>query len=173
VTPTKTTEIAIDGMTCASCVARVRSSLEAVDGVSAARVNLATERAQVDHDPRVGAAALVGAVKRAGYDASQLDPGLEAEEDDARRRDAEIARKRRLLIVGVALFLPALALGMMPIFFGAEPWFMLALAAAAWATIGTEFHRGAISEISHGGPGMDSLVSLGSTAALATTLKPH
>lgn len=62
-------ELSIEGMTCASCVARVEKALKKVDGVQEATVNLATEQAWVQADASVNVEDLIRAVKKAGYDA--------------------------------------------------------------------------------------------------------
>ena len=167
----ESTELAIAGMTCASCVARVRKSLERVPGVASARVNLASERAVVEHGAGVSPPALVSAVEAAGYRAKPLGSHhhLGADED-AQERERSVARKRALLILGVVLLVPALGLGMGPFMFPSKDWIMLGLALLAWGVVGFDFHRGALNELRHGGPGMDSLVSLGSTAALGYSL---
>src|SRR5690606_22799822 len=105
-------ELGVEGMTCASCVARVERALQAVPGVSEAVVNLATERASVR-----GAAdpdALLAAIDRAGYDARLIDPGMPAGADDeaAARREAERSALRRDLLLAVALALPVFILEM-------------------------------------------------------------
>ncbi|KXZ61222.1 Copper-exporting P-type ATPase A [Microbacterium laevaniformans] len=69
----------IEGMTCASCVARVEKRLVRIDGVSAS-VNLATESARVDYPSGVDAAALIAAVREAGYDARVRQRGGHAHE---------------------------------------------------------------------------------------------
>lgn len=160
------TELAISGMTCASCAAHVGKALRGVTGVSAADVNLATERAVIAHDSAVNAGALVDAVREAGYDAHPL----QSEDRDAQERDAGIRRKRYTLIAAVALFIPALVLGMTPLVFPGKDWLMLALTVPVWILAGGEFHRGAISALRHGLTNMDTLVSLGSTAALAYSI---
>ena len=162
----KRTELAVSGMTCASCVNRVRRSLEAVPGVAEAAVNLASESALVEHAADVEGDALVAAVARAGYEALELRDPLASDDEDAALRDRERARKRRNAIAGVALLIPALALGMGAVHVPAEAAVLLALALVAWIVVGWDFHAGALAELRHGGPGMDTLVSLGSTAAL-------
>ena len=162
------TELAITGMTCASCVAHVGRALRRVPGVSQADVNLATERATVAHAAQVEAAALVAAVVEAGYEARPVDP--EAVDDDARERDEEFALKRRLLILAVALLVPILVLGMFAPGFTGKDWIVLALTLPVWLIVGSEFHRGAISALRHGTSNMDTLVSLGSTVALGYSI---
>lgn len=136
-------------------------------GVSDALVNLATERASVTHDESVTPDQLVAAVESAGYHAA---PVSGVADDDARRRDAEIRRKGALLIFAVALFVPTLVLGMLPVEFAGKEWVMFALTLPVWAVVGAEFHRGAIAALRHGTSNMDTLVSLGSTAAFAYSI---
>ena len=70
----ETTELSIDGMTCASCVSRVEKALKAVPGVKEANVNLATERATITGTANV--AALIAAIDKAGYDAKQIQSAI-------------------------------------------------------------------------------------------------
>jgi Cu+-exporting ATPase len=163
-----TTELAVSGMTCASCVAHVRKALQRVGGVADAQVNLATERATVTHNPAVSIEQLVTAVEGAGYGALPVHDA--STDEDARRRDAEIARKRRLLIFAFALFVPTLVLGMTPLNFAYKDWVMLALTLPVWLIVGGEFHRGAVAALRHGTSNMDTLVSLGSTAAFGYSI---
>ena len=71
--------LAVEGMSCASCVGRVERALAAVPGVREARVNLASESAQVDFDPPADAGALVAALDKAGYPARERSVVLEVE----------------------------------------------------------------------------------------------
>jgi Cu+-exporting ATPase len=160
------TELSISGMTCASCVSHVSRALRKVPGVSDALVNLATERASVAHDPTVTTEALIAAVEQAGYHAALAA----AQDEDAARRDAELQRKRTLLILAVALFVPTLALGMLPIHFAGKDLAMFALTLPVWLIVGGEFHRGALAALRHGTSNMDTLVSLGSTAAFGYSI---
>lgn len=167
----ETTELAVEGMTCAACAARVKKSLDRVGGVRTAAVNLAAERAVIEHDQAVLPASLVAAVASAGYAARTIEAESAAAADlDAAERERTIARKRRLLILGVSLLVPSLALGMSPANFAGKEWIMLALALIAWATVGYEFHRGALAQLRRFSANMDSLVSLGSTAALGYSI---
>ena len=167
ITPS-TTELAIDGMTCASCAARVTSALRRVEGVRSAHVNLATELAVVEHLPDVELADLTRAVTEAGYQARAAAADPAAEEDaDAREREAALRRRRRLLILGIALAAPTMVLGMAVGPFDGKDWLMLALTLPVWAIVGWEFHRSALAGLRHLSANMDTLVSLGSTAALA------
>jgi Cu+-exporting ATPase len=159
------TELAISGMTCASCVAHVGRALRKISGVTDATVNLATERASITHEPAVDPTALVSAVENAGYGAVPVRD--RSSDEDARRRDAEIRRKGKLLALSIVLFVPTLALGMTPLNFAGKDWLMLALTLPVWLIVGAEFHRGALAALRHGTSNMDTLVSLGSTVAFA------
>lgn len=91
--PFATTELDIDGMTCASCVSRVEKALAKVPGVTRASVNLATERATVDAAPGVSASQLAAAVRQAGYDATPVTatpPGADAAAAPAASTDLEL-----------------------------------------------------------------------------------
>src|SRR5713101_1927030 len=91
-------DLAITGMTCASCVANVESALRGVSGVKSADVNLATERASVQLDPtRADLPALVRAVERAGYGAlalssDQKERAVVEDRERAARREQLVAR---------------------------------------------------------------------------------
>jgi Cu+-exporting ATPase len=162
------TELAVGGMTCASCVRHVTRALEKVPGVGAATVNLATEQATIEHDAGVSEESLVAAVVRAGYHAEPVAAGIL--DGAAGRRDAAIRRKARLLIVALALFIPTLVLGMIAGEFPGKDWVMLALTIPVWAVVGADFHRGALSALRARTATMDTLVSLGSTAALGYSI---
>src|SRR5271157_5376794 len=99
-------DLALEGMTCAACAARIEKALNRVPGVVAS-VNFATESAPVRYDPgRVNGDALLAAVARAGYRAHiKRDADAERRDDEARRRKAYVALKREL-IVAVMLTLP-------------------------------------------------------------------
>ncbi len=167
-------ELSIGGMTCAACAARVERRLGSIGGV-AASVNLATGRAAVTVPPSVPAARLVEAVQQAGYDAQILPaPGArDASEDSAGSSEAaRVAYLRRRLIVALVFFVPlgdvSVLLSLFPAFrFPGWQWFLVALAVpvAGWAA--WPFHRAALKNARHGSTSMDTLVSLGITAACA------
>ncbi|MBA3822841.1 MAG: copper-translocating P-type ATPase [Ktedonobacterales bacterium] len=183
------TELAISGMTCASCVRRVEKALGKVPGVSLANVNLATEHATVTFDPMItGMSDFVGAVNKAGYDATELLPAADVTDDDlfdaaapdaeTIRRQTDLALRQRKLLIGVGLTLPVLLLSMLAMNrFPGENWLLLALTAPVWGYVGWDFHATAWRVIRHFGANMDVLVSLGSTAAflmsIVATLAPQ
>ncbi len=160
-----TTELSVRGMTCASCVAHVTRAIKKIPGVADATVNLATEQATVDHAQAVSSEQLVAAIGKAGYDAAAVD--ADHADIDAQHRDAEARRRRAVLAFGLILFLPTLVLGMFAGDFAGKDWLMLALTVPVWAVVGFDFHRGALNALRQRTATMDTLVSLGSTAALA------
>src|SRR6266852_2113219 len=91
---------------------------------------------------------------------------LAQQDEQSSRKRAEIARKRNLLILGIALTLPVVILSMFFLNrFPGENYLLLALTTPVWAVVGWEFHRGAIKNLRHGSANMDTLISVGSTAA--------
>ncbi|HZS76627.1 MAG TPA: heavy metal translocating P-type ATPase [Ktedonobacteraceae bacterium] len=175
------TTLALEGMTCASCAMRIEKGLKKVPGVLDAQVNLATERGTVTYDPaQTGMEQLLQKVEAVGYKAIPLEQPAqqktggdeeaasnEAQADElSKRKAAEITRKRNLLILGIALSLPVMILSMFfSNVFAGENILLLMLTTPVWAIVGWEFHRGAIKTLRHGSANMDTLVSLGSTAA--------
>ncbi len=152
-------DLPISGMSCAACAARVERSLSGVDGVVAATVNYATERAAVDFDPGlVEPRRLVASVEAAGYGASL--PGEAAPAGDAARR------LRLRLAVSTALFLPVVAMAMVPSFqFDGWRWVSLVLATPVVFWGGAPFHRAAWRSARHRTATMDTLISMGTLAA--------
>jgi len=183
------TTFVLEGMTCASCAMRIEKGLKKVPGVIDAQVNLATERGTVTYNPALtGVEQMVQKVETVGYKATALDsPASQAaatQIEDAhnaisapsptnlqvdevnRRKAAEIVRKRNLLLMGIAFSLPVVILSMFFMNrFPAENLLLLVLTTPVWAVVGWEFHRGAIKSARHASANMDTLVSLGSTAA--------
>ena len=148
-------ELAIGGMTCASCAARIERKLNRLDGVSAA-VNLATETARVTFPASVKAEDLVSAVERAGYTAV-LAGGRRDEPDET------VGWPWRL-VTSLVLAVPVVLLGMVPAWqFPGWQWVSLALASpvAVWGA--WPFHRAALAGARHGAATMDTLISVGVT----------
>ncbi len=166
-------ELALEGMTCAACAARIEKVLDRIPGV-AASVNFATESAAVRYDPaRVTGEALLAAVARAGYQAHvKRDAEAERREDEARRRAAYLQLKREL-VVAAALTLP-LIVPMLPMLWQGEGhadllprWLQFALATPVQFWIGRRFYVGAWHALRGGGANMDVLIALGTTMAWA------
>jgi P-type Cu+ transporter len=153
-------QLELEGMSCAACAARIDKALNKLDGVEAS-VNYATEKAAVRYDEgRVGVDDLVRAVEGAGYSASLT------------RAEAEHGTRLGVrLVVAAALTVPAALIAMVPSFgFDGSEWVALALSTPVWAWAGWPFHRAALRSLRHGGATMDTLISLGTTAAYVWSL---
>jgi P-type Cu+ transporter len=171
--------LAIGGMHCASCVARVEGALTGVLGVEEARVNLATERAGVKLDPsKVSEAQLAEAVARAGYTArrAELVVGKGAESLKEERTKA-LRYWRNRLIVGASLTVPLIVLGYAPMLSRTMSahslgigWAMFGLASVLQVYLGGPYYRGAWDRLSHGSSNMDTLVALGTSTAFGYSL---
>ena len=150
--------LALEGMTCASCAARIERTLNKLDGVEAT-VNYATETATVSYDPElVAPERLVGAVEAIGYHAGPAQAHVAHEHEHG-------APPTRLL-VALALAAPLVLLAMVPpLQFRGWGWLSLALATPAVFWSGAQFHRAALLNARHGAATMDTLVSLGTLAA--------
>jgi Cu+-exporting ATPase len=157
--PQARVELALEGMTCASCATRIERKLNDLAGVEAS-VNLATERAAVRYDPgTVVVSDLIDAVEAAGYRA-----GLAAETGD---RDRSRALRTRLL-AAVALTAPLTALAMIPpLQFRGWEWLAFALATPVVLWAGFPFHRAAAVNLRQLAATMDTLISLGTLTAWA------
>jgi P-type Cu+ transporter len=179
---TSTTDLAIGGMTCASCAARVEKTLNRLDGVTAT-VNFATEAARVSYPPALTVAELIAAVERTGYSATPPAPPsravIQAASQDKKHDKHERREKheqqshepRRRLIVSAALAVPVALLAMVgALHFPGWQWVSLA-AATPVATWGAwPFHRAAAISARHAAATMDTLVSIGVTAAYLWSL---
>jgi P-type Cu+ transporter len=164
-------ELSIGGMTCASCAARIEKKLNKLDGV-VATVNYATEKAWVSYPATVGAGDLVAVVEATGYTAQLPPPAVPsaAPDVDPAGAGAQHVLGQRLLIC-LALTLPVAALSMIPpLQFTNWQWAALTLASpvAAWGA--WPFHRAAWANARHGAATMDTLISLGVSAAYLWSL---
>jgi Cu+-exporting ATPase len=151
-------QLDIEGMTCASCAARIEKKLNKLDGVDAT-VNYATEEAAVSYDPgRIAVDDLIAAVEAAGYHAA-----LPAEVTDT----GDPTRPwRRRLVVAVVLSVPLVLLAMAPpLQFAGWEWLALALSTPVVVWCGWPFHRAAAQNARHGAVTMDTLISIGTIAA--------
>ncbi|WP_068273663.1 heavy metal translocating P-type ATPase [Aldersonia kunmingensis] len=156
-TTNRNVELAITGMTCASCAARIEKRLNKLDGVQAS-VNFATETASVRAPSTVDDDALVAQVVSAGYGASPAQD--EVEETD------ELSSLRLRLIVSTVLAVPVIALAMVPSWqFTNWQWVSLALATPVVVWGAWPFHRATWANLKHGAATMDTLISLGTVSA--------
>jgi len=168
VSATSTTDLVIGGMTCASCAARVERKLNRLDGVSAT-VNFATEAARVSFPETLTVGDLIAAVERTGYTAALPAPPEAGQDEDAAAGSRRELRLR--MLVSVALAVPVVLLAMVPALqFPGWRWASLA-AATPVATWGAwPFHRAAVVSALHGTATMDTLVSIGVSAAYLWSL---
>ncbi|MBD9488729.1 cadmium-translocating P-type ATPase [Ensifer sp. ENS11] len=171
-------ELAIEGMTCASCVARIEKALKAVPGVADASVNLATERASVRLTKGIATvASLEEAVRAAGYDAKRIT-GDENTDEEAEKRERESRRLSRALLVAAALTLPIFVLEMGSHFIPAvhdfvminigmqESWYLqFVLTTLVVFGPGLRFYQKGIPALLRLAPDMNSLVAIGTAAA--------
>ncbi|MFF5708030.1 heavy metal translocating P-type ATPase [Streptomyces sp. NPDC012756] len=165
---TTVTELAIGGMTCASCAARIEKKLNRMDGVTAT-VNYATEKARVEHAPDVGVDALIATVVKTGYTAEEPAPPVEERKDEP--EDPELASLRQRLTVSALLATPVILLAMVPsLQFDDWQWLSLTLASPVVVWGGLPFHRAAWTNLRHGAATMDTLVSVGTLAAYGWSL---
>jgi P-type Cu+ transporter len=165
-------ELPITGMTCASCAARIEKKLNRLEGVEAS-VNYATEHAAVEFDPAIVAPEqLVETVRATGYDAAlpapagSDQPAAGAAADAAEQRDPTAALRTRL-IWSAALTVPVVLMSMVPALqFDYWQWVALQLSTPVVLWGAWPFHRAAWLNLRHGSATMDTLISLGTLAAL-------
>jgi len=153
-------ELSVDGMTCASCANRIEKKLNKIDGVTAT-VNFATEKARVEFGDDVTAEQLVATVVDAGYQAHLPTSDPVVADDDP------TAVLRTRLLICLALTAPVVALAMVPAWqFTYWQWLSLVLAAPVVIWGAWPFHRAAWMNLRHGTATMDTLISMGTLAAL-------
>jgi Cu+-exporting ATPase len=157
-------ELSIDGMTCASCAHRIEKKLNKLEGVSAT-VNFATEKAHVQYGTAVTADQLVATVEDAGYQAHLPEEPVEAAVDDP------TASLRRRLQISAVLTVPVIAMAMVPALqFTNWQWLSLTLAAPVVLWGAWPFHQAALTNLRHGAATMDTLISMGTLAALGWSM---
>jgi Cu+-exporting ATPase len=179
-TDTQHLVIPIEGMSCASCVARIEQGLQATPGVLRASVNLATEKATVDYQPgTTNSEAIQKTIRSLGY--TPLMPAAQKTDAAGDREDTA----RALMVqcsVAAALTVPIMVLGMaghlgIPISQTASFWtqWLLATPIQFWA--GRRFYKGAIAVARHGSTDMNTLIAVGTSAAylysVAAVLAPE
>jgi Cu+-exporting ATPase len=164
----ETRELAVSGMTCATCALRVEKALSAVSGVARAEVNLATERVSVEGvSGELRPADLLAAVQRAGYDAELLTGDSATDREIAAAEAARMRAEGRRLAAAVVLSVPLLApmAGVM-----LPGWLQLVLATPVQFLIGARFYVGAWKALRARVGNMDLLVALGTSAAYLYSL---
>jgi cation-transporting P-type ATPase A/B/Cu+-exporting ATPase len=158
-------ELSIGGMTCAACATRVQRKLNKLDGVTAT-VNFATEKASVRAVRPVEPAELITTVRNAGYTAELVEPDRPAPDDD----DRHVKYLWRRLIVALLLAAPlgdlSITLALVPsLRFTGWQWVLLAMTIPVVCWAAWPFHRAALVNLRHRSASMDTLVSMGITAA--------
>jgi Cu+-exporting ATPase len=177
--------IPIEGMTCASCSARIEKVVGRLDGVSTVFVNLATEKADVVYEPlRVRLSAIKKTITDAGYTPREIDASNTVDQDTA-RKEREIKTMWRKFIAAAAVAVPLLYLAMGHMLPGLRlplPWFLdpmrfpLAYALTQLVLVipaivaGNRFYRNGSRALWHRAPNMDSLIAIGTAAAVLFSL---
>ncbi|WP_432083885.1 heavy metal translocating P-type ATPase [Streptomyces sp. WAC 04229] len=168
-------ELAIGGMTCASCAARIEKKLNRMDGVSAT-VNYATEKAKVSYGGEVSVPDLIATVEATGYTAHEPEPvragPAPGTEPAAPSGEGDALRPlRQRLVTAVLLAVPVIAMAMVPALqFEYWQWLSLTLAAPVVTYAAWPFHRAALTNARHGAATMDTLISVGTSAAFLWSL---
>jgi P-type Cu+ transporter len=163
-------ELSIGGMTCASCANRIERKLNKMDGVTAT-VNYATEKAKVTFPEGVEPQQLIAEVEKAGYTAALPAPPKTEEQAAEQRPEDELRPLRQRLITSVMLAVPVIAMAMIPpLQFTNWQWLSLVLAAPVVVYAGWPFHKAAWTNLRHGAATMDTLISIGTIAALGWSL---
>ncbi|MFI1969805.1 copper-translocating P-type ATPase [Streptomyces cinnamoneus] len=169
-------ELSIGGMTCASCAARIEKKLNRMDGVTAT-VNFATEKAKVAYAPGVEVADLIATVEKTGYTAQEPPkPTAPAaaetpQEQEAGHSGGALDALRQRLLVSLVLSVPVVLMAMVPALqFDNWQWLSLTLAAPVVVWGALPFHTAAWTNARHGAATMDTLVSIGTLAALGWSL---
>ena len=172
---TKTTELTISGMHCASCVAVTTKALKKVPGVIEANVNYGTSRATITHDESaVKAEQLIAAVHHRGYGASIVTGNENVHEHHKALQEAELSALRKLLLFSIALTLPAFIIGMFMMsdglfFVGYElpyaAYLLFLLATPVQFFVGWRFYTGTWHSLKNSSASMDTLIAMGTSAA--------
>jgi len=159
-------ELAVQGMTCGACAAKIQKELNEIPGIEAA-VNYATESAMVAFDgDSVSEATVIKAIEHAGYSARVMDDQPFDDDLDARLRTAAIR-----LGVSVAFTIPVVLLSMVMAWqFHNWQWWAMGLSAPVVTWGAWPFHKTAFRNAMHGSSTMDTLISVGVIAATAWSI---
>ncbi|MGI5423962.1 heavy metal translocating P-type ATPase [Streptomyces sp. CA-179760] len=161
-------ELVIGGMTCASCAARIEKKLNRMDGVTAT-VNYATEKAKVSYSGEVSVGDLIATVEATGYTAQE--PALPERRTEPAEETDDLRPLRERLVTAVVLAVPVVAMAMIPALqFEYWQWLSLTLAAPVVTYAAWPFHRAAFTNARHGAATMDTLISVGTSAAFLWSL---
>jgi Cu+-exporting ATPase len=156
--PVRTIELDVQGMTCASCAARIEKKLNRIEGVNAT-VNYATEKVTIHAGSGTTAQNLIETIEKTGYHAT-----LPAE--SPRDPDLELRQLRRRLIITAALSVPVIVIAMVPAWqFPWWQWISFALTCVIVTWGAWPFHRATVLNLQHSNATMDTLISVGTLAA--------
>lgn len=183
--PTKQTELAIEGMTCAACSAAVERVTKKLDGVKSAQVNLTTNRGVFEYDPaKVKLSEIKAAIEKAGYKPAELE-GEKTRDLDKERQQREIRMMRIRLVVAVVFAAPVLYIAMshmfpvlglpIPYFMGSHDFPLVFALVQLFLTIpvmvaGSRFFTRGFKTLLKGAPNMDTLVAIGTGSAFLYSL---
>lgn len=159
------TQLAVQGMTCASCVRHVEKALLKVPGVTQVEVNLATEKARVFYEAEASVEAMIQAVVKDGYEAQEIRP---EQTSTGPSKEAELADQLKQVQLAAMFSLPLLLpMLWMPlgIHWAVPPWGQFLLATPVQFWLGRRFYIGAYKAIKSRNGNMDLLVALGTSAA--------
>ncbi len=167
-------DLGVTGMTCTSCSSRVERKLNKVDGVEAT-VNFATEEASVSYDPTTTSVEdLIKVIENAGYGAFSMSGDNEpngAGDEGESARDAQTDDLLRRTLISGALSLPVMLVSMIPALqFTNWQWAATILATIVYIFGGAPFHRATWTNLKHGSFTMDTLITMGTTAAYSWSL---
>ena len=173
-------ELALHGMSCAACAARIEKRLAKLDGITRAAVNLATERATIEFDAnRIQVSEMIKAVQELGYGAERIEEVLR--DRAAEQREQEIRTLRTTLIISAVLSSPlilAMILNLFPVHFWLRSglsflhneYFQLIIATPIQFVIGSRFYRHAYYALRSKSANMDVLIAMGTSAAYFCSL---
>ncbi|MFI0433793.1 MAG: cation transporter, partial [Candidatus Nanopelagicales bacterium] len=163
-------DLQIGGMTCASCAARIEKKLNRMPSVTA-EVNYATEVARVSVAADVSVDDLIATVEATGYSATEIRSEPDPSEPAAEAQDGSLASLRQRLLISTVLTIPVVLLAMVPpLQFTYWQWASLTLAAPVVVWGAWPFHRAAWVNARHGAATMDTLISIGVSAAFLWSL---
>lgn len=173
-----TKSFAVEGMTCASCVKRVEDSIKELEGVESSSVNLATEKARVTYNPRqLKESQIVEAVVKAGYRLFKIEEDAGVDQDEAKKLK-ELKSQYTSLVVSISLAIPLIFIAMaemvgvsLPVFISPEynpAVFALTQLFLVLPIVfaGSHFYTKGYPTFFRGHPNMDSLIAIGTTAAI-------
>ncbi|WP_298075884.1 cation-translocating P-type ATPase [uncultured Corynebacterium sp.] len=162
-------DLDITGMTCASCANRIEKKLNKQEGVTAT-VNYATEKAHIEtgEGAATDADSYIAIVEKLGYGGSVPKPEKPAGDDPASK---ELRGLKRRLVVAIALATPVILLAMIPpLQFDYWQWISFALATPVILWAGWPFHKATWVNLKHGAATMDTLITVGTSAAYLWSL---